>query len=599
MKRRIFLGLLPILILFCAIGIYAVVLFKQLGGKIDQTLRENYRSVVAGEQMKESLERMDSGLFFELVNEQARGRGLFDQNESGFDKALQTEEHNITLPGEGELAQKLRELFNKYVTDAAQFREISDLQQKRSTYFSELLPLATQIKDRAQDVIAINEQNMLAQNQEARRVSDASTRYMFLAGAIAIAAGLFFAWRLQRSIVQSIRNLTAGARELGEGNLDQLVPVSSRDEFGELAESFNKLASKLRIYRQATTDQILQARQTTEIALSAFPDPVIAFSLNREIELANPAAEKLMLKLGRQLPAGLTQEVDKILQGSPDYLPTSFSNSVLVRLHGHDQHFLPRILGMRDESGNLFGAVLVLQDVTRFRLMDELKTNLVSTVSHELKTPLTSVRMGLHLLLDERIGTLNEKQTELLLAAREDSERLLRIIEDLLDLGRIEADNSRQTFETIPADSLLNSMRDDFLPAVEAKGCHLKLVVGSNLPPVAVDARQIHHVFSNLVSNAIRHSPPGEEIVLEAKLIRDVVRFSVIDHGPGVPLEYQAKVFDRFYRVPGTEQKGVGLGLAIAREIVVAHGGTIGLKSQPGSGSEFYFDLPIVKSAAA
>ncbi|MBV8585573.1 MAG: ATP-binding protein, partial [Verrucomicrobia bacterium] len=136
-------------------------------------------------------------------------------------------------------------------------------------------------------------------------------------------------------------------------------------------------------------------------------------------------------------------------------------------------------------------------------------------------------------------------------------------------------------------------------PAVEAKGCHLKLVAGANLPPMAVDARQIHHVFSNLISNAIRHSTQGQEIVLQAKLIQDTVRFSVIDHGPGVPLEYQAKVFDRFYRVPGTEQKGVGLGLAIAREIVAAHGGTIGLNSQPGNGSEFYFDLPIVKSAAA
>jgi signal transduction histidine kinase len=253
---------------------------------------------------------------------------------------------------------------------------------------------------------------------------------------------------------------------------------------------------------------------------------------------------------------------------------------------------LPRVIGMRDENGNLFGATVVLQDVTRFRLMDEVKTNLVSTVSHELKTPLTSIRMGLHLLLEERIGSLTPKQMELLLAAREDSERLLQMINDLLDLARLESGKTRKVLERIYPKTLVNSAFEDLTPLAESFGCHLVAKAAPGLPLVAVDAGQIHHVFANLVSNAAKHSKPGDQVLIEAKQGTGGVLFSVIDHGPGIPLEYQPNIFDRFFRIPGTERNGVGLGLAIVKEIVTSHGGRAGLRSVPGQGSEFYFELP-------
>jgi signal transduction histidine kinase len=248
---------------------------------------------------------------------------------------------------------------------------------------------------------------------------------------------------------------------------------------------------------------------------------------------------------------------------------------------------------MRDESGNMFGAALVLQDVTRFRLMDEVKTNLVSTVSHELKTPLTSIRMGLHLLLEERIGPLNPKQLELLVAAREDSERLLRMINDLLDLARLESGHTRQRLEVVSAATLIEEALPDLRSLAEAHDARLVADIAPDLPEITIDSRQIHHVFSNFVSNAARFSKAGDKIVLSAKQVGKTVRFSVLDHGPGISREFQSRVFERFFRIPGTEESnGVGLGLAIAKEIVGSHGGSIGLHSTPGEGSEFYFDLP-------
>jgi len=253
---------------------------------------------------------------------------------------------------------------------------------------------------------------------------------------------------------------------------------------------------------------------------------------------------------------------------------------------------------MRDESGHIFGVAVILQDVTRLRLLDEVKTNLLSTVSHELKTPLTSVRMGLHLLLEERIGALNNKQTELLLAAREDSERLLRMINDLLDLAKLESGKAVLPSEVIEPRELVESASQDLRGLVESRGSRLVTKAESELPKVFVDTQQISHVFSNFVSNAVRHTKAGEEIVLQARKHNNAIRFSVIDRGPGIPPKFRARIFDRFFRVPGTEVTGAGLGLAIAKEIILAQGGTIGVTSTPGEGSEFYFDLPPASNGA-
>jgi signal transduction histidine kinase len=200
--------------------------------------------------------------------------------------------------------------------------------------------------------------------------------------------------------------------------------------------------------------------------------------------------------------------------------------------------------------------------------------------------------MGLHLLLEERIGPLNAKQTELLLAAREESERLLRMINDLLDIAKLESGRAGLLYENIEPRFLVQVAEEDMGQMVESRGMHLALHVASELPPVFVDARQIGHVFSNLISNAVAHSKPGDEIVVAAEPQDGNVRFSVADRGPGIPAEFQSRLFERFFRVPGSDPRGAGLGLAIAREIVTAHGGTIGVSSQPGQGTEFYFVLP-------
>jgi signal transduction histidine kinase len=595
MRKRILIGLLPLLVLLVAVGCYAITLFFQFGGAIDRILHENYDSVVACQNMKESAERMDSALTFTLSGQWDMAHTMYGENLPIFEQNLDKELHNITLPTEGDLALKVRDLHHQYAALAQTFFATPDVEKRRAMYFGQMLPLFTDIKDTAQQILDLNQNNMVRADSAARDLSVTSIRYMLVAMILGLAGAIGFVHLLLRSILTPIQSLTGFAKELGEGNLDQVVPVVSTDEMGQLADAFNKMAAKLRAYRQVTSDEILQARQMTEITFSAFPDPIIAFDARGTVNFKNPAAEKLLQKLhlDDHLPEQISEQVESVLKGGDDYIPVSFANAICVRPDDKETFFLPRVIGIRGDKGTIFGGAAILQNVTRLRLVDELKTNLVSTVSHELKTPLTSVRMALHLLLEEAIGELNSKQSELLIAARDDSERLLVMINDLLDLARLEAGTEHMMIEPRTPGDMVNSAISDSKDIADRNRIRLVPVLTEpNLPLVAVEWQQISHVFSNLIHNAVKHSKPGEEIFVKAAREDGGIRFSVSDKGPGIPAKYQPYLFEKFYRVPGAERTGAGLGLSIAREIVRAHHGSIGVKSAPGQGTEFYFDLP-------
>jgi two-component system, NtrC family, sensor histidine kinase KinB len=466
---------------------------------------------------------------------------------------------------------------------------------RRALYTNQLLPTSTAVDDTANHILAINQQNMVDANNEARRQSRDASHYMIaiLAGGFVISTVL--AWLLARSIVQPVQSLTESAQQLGDGNLDQHVTVQSGDELGRMAEAFNKMAAKLRAYRQSTTAQILEAQQITESALRAFPDPIVVFSTEKRIQLQNAAAERFLAQIGGSLDSlgSLSALIDASLQGSADFQPTSFDKAISVSLDASEKFFLPRVLAMRNETGSVVGVVVALQDVTRFRVADDVKTDLIATVSHELKTPLTSMQMAVYLLLEEKIGPLNPKQTELLLAARNNSDRLFEMVEDLLDLARFEGGAALIEKKALPAQQLIEGVAGREKELVHSRGLELKVETEPHLPRIDVSLPRINQVFANFISNAVKHSPRGSVITLSARREGGKsVRFAVRDEGPGIAKELQRRIFDKFFRVPESGDEGAGLGLSIAREIVLAHGGSIGVESEKGKGSEFFFILP-------
>jgi signal transduction histidine kinase len=595
LNRRLLMGIAPILLILLAVGIYAIFLFLKLGGAIDVILRENYQSVVASQNMEDATGGMDAGLLLALSGEEAKGRQLFQANVPLFENNSDLESRNITLPGEGDLEAKIKRLHQDYLTAATRFFGLPPGDAGRRTLYATVLsPLSGDIRQTAGRILDLNQQNMVAANDAARRQSGSASRYMVMAllAGLGVAAAVTYA--LSRSITQPVQALTESARQLGAGNLDQHVPVQSNDELGMMAEAFNKMAAKLRAYRRSASEQLLQAQQTTESALRAFPDPIVVFSPAKEIELKNAAAERFLAQAGDIGSLGdLSIHIDQGLKGSADYQPTSFDKAIPVNLDGAEKFYLPRVLTMRNDLGEPLGVVVALQDVTRFRVADDMKTDLIATVSHELKTPLTSMQMAVYLLLEEKVGPLNAKQLELALAARTNSDRLFEMIEDLLDLARFEGGAALIDKKPVACGELVDEIARKEQELVSSRGLELKVELDPRLPKVNVSRSRIDQVFANLISNAVKVSPAGTAITISARK-EDArhVRFAVKDEGPGILRDLQRRIFDKFFRVPEQSEEGAGLGLSIAREIVLAHGGSIGVESDQGKGSEFYFTLP-------
>jgi signal transduction histidine kinase len=466
---------------------------------------------------------------------------------------------------------------------------------RRTLYIDQLLPTYGAIKDTAGQILAINQANMLEANKAAKQESNDASRYLIgtLIGGFLVSTGIIYS--LARSLIQPLQNLTESARQLGEGNLDQHVPVPSQDELGKLAEAFNKMAAKLRAYRQSSSEKILQVQQTMESALRAFPDPIVVLSPEKEIRFQNSAAEHFLKQIGGNIESlkGLSAYIEHSLKGTSDFQPTSFDKAVLVNLDGSEKFFLPRVMAVRSDADAPLGVVVALQDVTRFRVADDVKTDLIATVSHELKTPLTSIQLAVYLLLDEKVGALTPKQAALLMAAQNNSDRLFEMIEHLLDLARFEGGAALIEKKRISSLQLVQDAVAREREFVTSRGLELKVETESNLPEVEVSHSRIDQVFANFISNAAKYSPANGVIVLSAKREgAKAVRFTVKDEGPGVPKKLRSRIFEKFFRISEHGDEGVGLGLSIAQEIVLAHGGSIGVEGEEGKGSEFYFTLP-------
>jgi signal transduction histidine kinase/HAMP domain-containing protein len=615
LRTRITLTLLPLLVLLALLGGAAMALLYHLGGRIDAILRENYESVVYMERLNEALERIDSSFQFAIAL-QDKAQQQYADNWNAYRKWLHGEEQNITEPGEAELVDRLQALTASYRQKGdAFYAKPADDPRRRQDYFGDggLLDTFKQIKGVSQDILVLNQTSMVNASRQARRTArDSMVGFSFGLAAVASIA-VWLAWRTARAIVRPIQAVTHSARAIGAGNLDQVLPVTSMDELGQLAETFNLMARQLRHYRQTNYSRLVRAQQTSQATIDSFPDPVLVVDPEGRVEMANPAAQRLLgvtrppapdasgkreatgdgIALPWQPPEPLREPLHDALRQQRAYLPEEFDRTVMLRVEGAERSFLPRILPIRDPYGGTLGAAVVLEDVTRFRLLDQVKSDLVATASHELKTPLTGVRLALHLLLEETVGPLTSKQAELLMDARDNAERLLAMVNNLLDLARLEQHRGALSLQPESPAALLKAAAAAAGPRAEDKGVLLRVEAPDDLPPVAADHGRLGHAFANLLDNALKYTERGGRVTLSAAAADGRVTLTVADTGLGIPPEYLPHVFEKFLRIPGrAQEEGTGLGLAIVREIVQAHGGTITCESQPGAGTVFRIELP-------
>lgn len=604
-KIKILSVFIFLFVLIGIISIWSIFSFNTLSRAVETIMEANYRSVVATQNMIVALERQDSAELANMFVKDEPEIKPFIEFQNHFLKAFSVAENNITEDGEKEIISSINSLYESYVEEFHNLVDIqnnSELTDVRSHYYNTVLPIFNDIKSACRELQNINHNAMLNQRNSAVKLSR-STSYSLLAiFATSIIVGLILVFYTTSKIVKPVYSLIEKTKRIVAGDYMQKLEVQGNDEIAELTQEFNTMAERLKAFERINIQKIMEEKHKAEAIVESISDAVLVTDKENKIISLNTAAEKA-LNVSRHevlnkhiLESIKNEDIFQIIKSIYDLDPMhkdSRYRDIEIKEGNETKHFRVKAKPIKDDSGKISGVVTLLMDITKFKKIDQMKSEFVSTVSHEFRTPLTSIGMSVELLLDQKAGKVNEKQVELLNAIKEDYERLRDLVSDLLDLSKIESGKIQMDIVKCDLNTIVENAIKPFDKQLDEKRAELSVNIPERISKIKADFNKISWVLTNLIGNAIRYIPDDDsgKIIISAKELSNKVLVSVSDNGKGIPEEMQERIFEKFVRADDQETKGTGLGLAISKEILIAHGGDIWVRSKPGEGSTFYFTL--------
>jgi len=506
-----------------------------------------------------------------------------------FETNLVKQQHNVTEIGEQELTDKL----------TVDFKHLKEDRNSKV-----LFPL---IRKDLTDIMLLNMDAILRKDAVAQKTADNANLWIAATGTLCFIIAFTLLINLPSNIATPIKDLTTNIKAITENDYSIRLHLEGSTEFKELSEAFNRMAAKLEEYEGSILSKLLFEKKRIDTLINSMPDPVIGFDEEKKILFANKQALKITglnfddIKGKPATDIALTNDLLRFL--IKDWItkePTGDNNParpLKIYADNKESYFEKQNIeiAMRptgETEKRYIGQVIILKNITPFKELDFAKTNFIATVSHELKTPISSLKMSLHLLEDQRIGSLNEEQTKLLKSIDEDSERLLKITGELLNFSQVETGKIQLSSQAINPDWIVQYALDAVKTTAEQKQITIKTMYEPSLPVITVDPNKTAWVMINLLTNAIKHSPARSNIMVDVVKNFDFVVFNVLDNGEGIPKQYQSRIFEKYFQVPGSDKSGTGIGLSICKEFIEAQHGTIGFKSKDGK-TNFFFQLPV------
>jgi NtrC-family two-component system sensor histidine kinase KinB len=575
-KLRLGFGFLFVVVLF--FGATAIYYIQEISKNAKVILKDNYETLSYTREMRTLLDENSLPLTSAITAQ--------------FSTQLLKEERNITEKGEHEAVVKLRAAFNKLGQPglAPSNQQVAE----------------REVRSHLRQIELLNMQAIVRKNDTARASVNRASLILGFVGTFTFLVLFSFSVNFPGFIANPLRALLEGIREIGEKNYSKRLHFDQGDEFAEVAGAFNNMATRLNEWENSNLATVLSEKRRIETIIEQMQDAVLGINEKQEILFINDAARKV-LNITEDKVVG--QNTQKLVQNNDLFRSIVGNDSAIkalkIVLDGKESHFqlqsrdifVPNLDKQNDAvkiATRSAGRVYVLRNITEFKERDEAKTNFIATISHELKTPISSIKMSLKLLNDQRVGTMNTEQQQLVEHIQDDSARLLKITSELLELSQVETGNIQLNF--IPVDPL--QVLDYAISSVkfqaEQKGVQIEVVRDENLPQVQADVEKTAWVLVNFLSNALRYSSERSKIVVNIQVRNRLVEFSVKDFGKGIDEQYQKRLFDRYFQVPtdGQNKSGSGLGLAISKDFIEAQQGKIWVESAIGEGSRFAFTLP-------
>ncbi len=558
LKTKLSIGLVFLFVVILLFGILGIVSINRLSSDSGQVLQNNQESLVYSNNMLKALEE---------TRLRKDARDIFDQN-------LHKQESNITEFGEKEVTRELRKNFEELKADPLD-----------SSNYPEIRKSIFQILDLNEN--AIQRKNAIVQLTAARAKLWLSAIFTILT-----LVSFTFIFNLPDIISKPIRSLSEGITAIAAKNYSKRIFLNQQDEFGELAQSFNVMAGRLDEYENSNLAQITFEKRRIETIINQMRDGIVGLDEKRNLLFVNAVAEKLFgmkeaTMVGKYAPdLALSNDLMRtLLQENPA------RQELRIYADGKESYFTKDVLDVHYQE-QVIGQVIVLRNITPFHELSEAKTNFIATISHELKTPISSIKLSTQLLSDGRVGGMTADQQDLINGIRDDSDRLLKITGELLNMTQLETGNIQ--LKVMPG--YPQAIVEQAIQAVQvqANQRNIRLVVNlqERLPQIQADTEKSAWVLINFLTNAIKFSPEQQPIDISVYQTGNSVAFTVKDHGKGIDERFLPKIFDRYFKVPGVhERNGSGLGLAISREFIEAQEGHIWVESEVGTGSTFGFSL--------
>jgi PAS domain S-box-containing protein len=568
-KLRLGIGLL-----FAMITVLAVVGIRQvslLSADSRNILIANHNSLEYTRQMLRALDELEVHA------------GALDT----FKKNLEAQQKNITEIGEKELTEQLTAHFENLKTNVRD-REMIAL-----------------IRGDALEIMSINLDAINRKSHVASQTAKSSMVWIGITGTLCFLIAFTLFVNLPGNIANPIRELTESIRQIANENYTERVHFGSRDEYGQLAQSFNTMAEKLEEYNSSSLAKLMIEKKRVETLIDNMHDPVIGLDENRKVIFANEVARKVTglqvsELVGRNaMDIALHNDlVRSLVKDISDPQARGNGQGAAMKIYADDkesyfekEYVDISIVPTGEQQPRSIGHVIILRNVTPYKELDFAKTNFIANVSHELKTPISSIKITLDLLRNERVGDTNEEQRSLLDSIREDADRLLKITGELLNITQVESGKIQLNIAGTSAREIVQYAIAANETQAESRDISLQIEDRGVRSSVLADSEKTAWVLTNLISNAIRYSYDHSSIRIVLDEDAEMVRIAVADNGQGISQEYKEKIFDRYFRVPGSNREGTGLGLAISREFMEAQDGTLTVESELGAGSTFTIAL--------
>jgi signal transduction histidine kinase/HAMP domain-containing protein len=579
LQTHLWIAQAPLLVALGVTASLGAVGLVSLGAEPAAIVYENSRTIDAMDAMLDGLGDVRAAIDVDSVDRVPMRRAL-----ASMEEALALQEQNVTERGETDLTRELRTRFERLLDRVG---EVSRRLRDASDATAEAVDAAERLRVTARAIRDLNRRAMAEKSELAKANAEDRARVLAITVTLASLVGVLLAWARGRRLLRPIAVLDLGVRRLAQGDLSARVRVSGSEEIAALGRSFNAMAEQLETYRRSSVGELVAERERLTAIMNSLADAVIVFDADQRVSSTN-ARGRAWVEAASRHPA-LRELCDVVREtGEPKHVARLEEALELVTSEG-TRYVLAGATPFPSPSGQPSGVTLALRDVTSLRRIDAFKRDLVSSAAHELRTPLTSVQMSVHLCLEGAAGPVTERQTDLLDTARRECERLQSIVDDLLELARLE----RRVVEPKRAPFGLDELVTQALARAEDEAGRRHVALGREPGPLLTldaDAERLRHVIDNLLANAIRHA--RERVIVAWRERGDAVRIEVRDDGPGIPMEHREKVFELFHRVPGTEGGGAGLGLAIVREVVASHGGEVGAENAPEGGACVWFEIP-------